>query len=162
MYRGLAISILVLACVGVIGGCASRAQGEIERGRQLLSDNKREEAFAAFDAAVALDPKNADALAGRGCSRLLVDGRAAIADLDRAIELDPKSFDAYRCRAEAHGTAGDRDAALADAQKAVSRPPTTPEPFAEATPATSMARSPTPTRRSPSAEATPSPSGFAA
>ena len=123
MYGRLAISILILACALAVGACASPAQGEVERGKAFLNENKPAEAYAAFDAAVALDPKNAQALTGRGCARPMTDAVAAIADLDRAIDFDPKSFDAYRCRAEAHRTAGQLDAALADATKSVELEP---------------------------------------
>ena len=101
MYRRSAIAIVILACVGALGACGSPAQGEIDRGKELLGADKREEAFVAFDAAVRLAPDNAVALAGRGCSRPywvrgLIraergDDAEARADLLRAIDLAPSA-----------------------------------------------------------------------
>jgi tetratricopeptide (TPR) repeat protein len=113
--------VVLLIAVLTLVSCANPAQAEIDRADDLLTANKLEEARAAYEAALALDPDNPDALAGRGCSRPLAQSNLGMADLDKAIELDPQNYNAHRCRAEAHREAGDLDAALADATKAVER-----------------------------------------
>jgi len=99
------------------------AQAEVDRGDELAYTGRYDEALAAYNAALELDPDRLDALAGRGCAEIHTDVAAAIADLDKVIELDPKSSDGFRCRAEAHRVTGDLDAALADATKALELDP---------------------------------------
>ena len=123
MLRRLATTILSLGCAVGVVACGSPARGQIDQGSKLLGQNKRAEAFAAFDAAVKLDPNNAGALGGRGCSRPMSDTAEAVADLNRAIEIDPKAADAYRCRAEVQRAAGQLDGALVDARKAIELDP---------------------------------------
>ncbi len=113
----LAIALLTLV------SCSNPAQAEIDRGDALLTANKVDEAFAAYDAALAIDPDDPAALAGRGCARSPADHELAMTDLDRAIELDPTSYSGHRCRAESHRASGDLDAALADATKAIELDP---------------------------------------
>ena len=117
MHRST-LAILATAII-TLTSCSNPAQAGVARGDALLVANKVEEAFNAYDAAVTLDPDSAAALAGRGCSRTLAESDLGMADLDRAIELDPRSFAGHRCRAESHRAAGDLDAALSDAAKAV-------------------------------------------
>lgn len=113
----IAIALLTLV------SCSNPAQAEIDRGDALLTANKVDEAFAAYDAALAIDPDDPAALAGRGCARSPADQELAMTDLDRAIELDPTSYSGHRCRAELHRASGDLDAALADATKAIELDP---------------------------------------
>jgi len=86
----LAIALLTLAGAITVVACSNPAQGEIDRGDELFNADKFEEAFAAYNAALELDPDNARALAGRGCSRPESELALAIADLDQAIKLDPQ------------------------------------------------------------------------
>ena len=80
----------IMACALLLGSCSSPAgKTEIDRGHELAAAGKDDEAIVAFNAALAIDPNNAEALAGRGCSELLRDNTAALADLDKAVELDP-------------------------------------------------------------------------
>ena len=122
-YRRIAVATL-LVCAVALGSCTNPAQLEIDRGQELAAAGRDDEAIVAFNAALNLVPDNAEALAGRGCAEILTFNAAAIVDLDKAIELDPETFDGYRCRAEAHRSAGDFDSALADARKAIELDPT--------------------------------------
>jgi tetratricopeptide (TPR) repeat protein len=122
-FRQLAVATVTLVLGMVALSCSNPAQAEIDRGAELASTGRNDEAIAAYRAALELDPDNAEALTGRGCALSQTDVAAAIADLDRAIELDPKSLDGYRCRAGARRIKGDLDAALADATKALELDP---------------------------------------
>src|SRR6185312_11550610 len=72
------------------------AQGDVDRGDALLKDRRFQEAVAAYDHALSIDPKNADALTGRGIGRLnLGDIDPAVEDLSKAIDIDPNAVNAF-------------------------------------------------------------------
>src|SRR5581483_5974399 len=63
-------------------------------------------ALADFDRALDIDPRNVDALIGRGKARTRRQTDVAIKDLTRAIEIDSKCAAAYAARGEAYYTKG--------------------------------------------------------
>ncbi|HUO81707.1 MAG TPA: tetratricopeptide repeat protein [Gammaproteobacteria bacterium] len=90
----------------------------------LGNADRADEAVAAADAAVALDPDYAKAYAARGnIHRLLEQREQAIADYGKAIELDPQDAEAYHSRAAMHLETEQYDDALADFTRAVERDP---------------------------------------
>jgi len=75
----------------------------IALGMLHFGEGRREEAFAWFDRAVAMDENYARARYERANAMLLSGGtKMAIADFDKAIELDPTFHAAYRGRAKSH------------------------------------------------------------
>ena len=122
-HRRVAVAISTLACMVAIVSCSNPAQADIDRGDELAYTGRYDEALAAYNAALELDPGNVDALAGRACAETHTDVAAAIADLDKVIELDPTRSDGFRCRAEARRSSGDLEVALEDAAKALELDP---------------------------------------
>src|SRR5262249_50453294 len=72
------------------------AQGWLGRGNASLELKRFDEAFAAYDKALALKPDFADAWLGRGSTFIeLMRFDEAFAAFDRAVHLDPDFADAY-------------------------------------------------------------------
>ena len=110
---------------------------EYERGMKLLSDGSYTQAVIAFTAAIAIDPKQAPAYAGRGeaymetaklasgditdPSSLPDEARSAyekaIADFVKGAELDAAVVDYYRSAADAYLALGKTEEAIAILQK---------------------------------------------
>jgi tetratricopeptide (TPR) repeat protein len=90
-----------------------------------LRDRKRfDEAFAMYDRAHALEPRDPNVLFDRALARILSgDPAHALADLDESIEIHPAFF-CYRARAIARARTGDHDGAIQDAERAVELAPT--------------------------------------
>lgn len=88
-----------------------------------LMDSDPVAAHAAFDAALALDPRSLEALVNRAVLAFET-GRvdAAVTDLDRALELDPGNPDVLYNRGFAHEKAGRLGDAAADYRSALDRP----------------------------------------
>lgn len=69
----------------------------------------------AFDAALAADPQQVDALYERALLNLAEGQRdAALADLNRVLDLSPRAANAYYARGIAHSAGGDHPRAIAD------------------------------------------------
>ncbi|MDH6223202.1 tetratricopeptide repeat protein [Streptomyces sp. MJP52] len=102
----------------------AQAQAHVARGRHLEPAGREEEAAAAFDRAVALDPENAGARFHRGRARLRA-GRQdeAVDDLTAAVRLDPRDARALAQRGEAHRRARRFDEAVADLTAALALDP---------------------------------------
>jgi tetratricopeptide (TPR) repeat protein len=96
------------------------------RGLALARAAKREEALAAFQQAVRLDPKNAEAHANLGKTQLtLGHWNESIPELREALRLDPGNTQAKRLLSQAYRRAGDAQNA---AKYADASAETTPEP----------------------------------
>ena len=114
------LAIIAIALATLVS-CSNPAQAEIDRGDGLLTANKVDEAYAAYDAALKLDPDNPAGPGGRGCARNLADlaaarhGRPGSCRWNSVLE----SYSGHRCRAETLRASGDLEAALIDATKAV-------------------------------------------
>jgi CubicO group peptidase (beta-lactamase class C family) len=77
--------------------------------------------------AIRLDPKSADAFAGRGSAYLLKgDYDLAIQDYNEAIRLNPKSASAFNGRGAAYFAKGDYNRAIPDYNEAIRLDPRTP------------------------------------
>jgi tetratricopeptide (TPR) repeat protein len=91
-------------------------------GRQqpLLAQDQFDDAVDAFTAILLTDPKNVEALRGRGSAYLKKkDWDAAVADLNQLIERNPRSAEAYCLRVEAYLNKGDYYMAKRDATQAI-------------------------------------------
>lgn len=96
-------------------------------GQLYAFDERYPEAIAAYDAALAADPRFAVALAGRAAARFEAgDIPGALADLDRAIDLGEDAALLYN-RAAALQAAGRWSHALADLEKAALLDPADPD-----------------------------------
>ena len=79
-----------------------------------------DEAIADYTGVIRLDPKNADAYAGRGYAHAMKgDQGKAIADYNEAIRLNPKFADAYYDRGSAYVEKRGAGKALADYTEAI-------------------------------------------
>lgn len=99
-------------------------------GRTLLQAGRIEEALAALDRAVQLDPRSRIAYYNRGLARLrsgMAD--AALTDFDRAIALGPDFMEAYSDRGIVHWQMRRFEAARADFDKAIELDPDHPGSF---------------------------------
>jgi hypothetical protein len=96
------------------------ADAHFSVGVARLNDKQYEQAVAAFDDAIQIDPADSEALQHRGLAHLRL-GRLELAqaDLDAAIRLDPKDIAAYRARAEVRLGLADFAGALADCPVAI-------------------------------------------
>jgi len=94
-------------------------QGFLYRGSMLLDRQRYDEAIGDFDKALALEPKNAVALANRGITRVWQDDYpAATKDLDAAFALEPRNAVIFRGRgllAQRNGASKDAVAAYTTA-----------------------------------------------
>jgi Flp pilus assembly protein TadD len=80
------------------------------RGLALARAAKPEEALAAFQQAVELDPKNAEAHANMGKTQLTLGHvNEAIPELREALRLDPGNTQAKRLLSQAYRRAGDAE-----------------------------------------------------
>ena len=80
-----------------------------------------------YDEAIRLDPRSADAFAGRGSAYLLKgDYDSAILDYNEAIRLNPKSASAFNGRGASYFAKGDYDRAIQDYNEAIRLDPKTP------------------------------------
>jgi len=104
---------------------ALKAANLVEAGQDRQTAGYNSEAIADFDAAIKLDPTNADAYSGRGDIRQEKDDNdGAIADYSRVIELTPiAAYGAWVGRGDAKQAKGDNDGAIADYDRAIDLSP---------------------------------------
>jgi tetratricopeptide (TPR) repeat protein len=129
---------LGLAQVLLRTGRAEEASAELAIAQQKLGPNflisyfrglafdrggKREEAIAAFQDALKLDPSNAEAHLSLGRTEMSLERLdAAIAELQEALRLSPNNTQARRLLSQAYARAGDKEHALAFAATSANAP----------------------------------------
>ena len=92
---------------------------EYEAGMLLLEKFNRPEALAAFDKALTINPRAAEALVGKGVAALMkLDLKEAEDFAERALKINPNLPAALRLRADLHLFVGDFTAALRELEKA--------------------------------------------
>ncbi len=100
-------------------------------GTVLKRNNKLEQAIAAFDAALAINPRHVKALNNRGAVHSQLERYdEAIADFDRALALDRRYGDAYYNKANALAALKRREEALRNFELALSLNPRHPGAYA--------------------------------
>jgi tetratricopeptide (TPR) repeat protein len=93
-------------------------------GTVLKHNNKLEQAIAAFDAALAINPRHVKALNNRGAAHSQLERyEEAIADFDRALALDRRNGDAYYNKANALAALKRRKEALRNYELALALNP---------------------------------------
>lgn len=109
---------------GTPRGEVKRAEGYLERGMIFRQQNNPDQALAAFNRALEIDPtliagyiKRGNLYADRG------DLNRAIADYSEAARIDPKSSLAYLNRGLAHAKQGAFDKVIADTSQAIELEP---------------------------------------
>ncbi|MGD9099487.1 MAG: tetratricopeptide repeat protein [Anaerolineae bacterium] len=95
-----------------------------DKGLEHSERGEHQEALAAFDSALELDPDYASAYNSRAITYAnLGDLERAMADVNQAVELDPDYVDAYNTRGEVYRLQGDHQRAVADYDQAIALDP---------------------------------------
>ncbi len=115
---------LLLFLILLSAGCVTTAEEWNQRGETHHTMGRYEEAVAAFDRAVAIDPGYADAWKNRGLSLGLL-GRANESEesFTRAISLDPGNSETFYYQALVRNATGYRERALESLGQAIAIPP---------------------------------------
>lgn len=103
---------------------SEQVEAHLARARRLVALIRMEQARAAADSAVALDPTNVAALKFRArLAATMMDGRTALNDVNRALDLAPGDSDLLATRAELRWGKNQLAPALQDAMAAVKANP---------------------------------------
>ena len=123
------VLIALISLVGGTLGCTSPTVDHLQKGLNLDSQNRYDEAISEYTKAIELNPNSEAAYLNRGndyVRKLQFD--LAIADFNKAIELNPNDEAAYLARGNAYINKGFRDSAvyifaIADFSKAITLNP---------------------------------------
>ena len=117
MERVLLILLVFIICSA---GCVTTAEEWNQRGETHHTMGRYEEAVAAFDQALSLDPDYSEAWKNRGLSLALV-GRTDESgeSFVRAITLDPGDSEIFYYQALSRNSSGNRSAALESLDAAI-------------------------------------------
>jgi eukaryotic-like serine/threonine-protein kinase len=106
---------------------ADPASDALNRGKDLMKNNRFAEAVQAFTKAADIRSSWVQAYLGRGNAyQKLEQFDAAIRDYSRAIRLDPKNFQGYLSRAQSYVRTEQDEPALADLNQAITLKPEAP------------------------------------
>ena len=120
------MAAVMLGCVLFLGQCSNSSDAYLKQGRELLQNQKFEEAKEYFNKAIAQNAQNAGAFNARGVAYFnLNDMENALLDYNQAIKLSDKDYKAYHNRAMLYTTKNQFDEALQDYNKAILLKPDT-------------------------------------
>jgi tetratricopeptide (TPR) repeat protein len=126
--RNWAVAVGVSLLVGLTAAghaWADAAEDAYDEGVRLMQQGQQHEAIAAFDKAIRLNPRSAEAYNGRGITyHELAQYERAIKDYDAAIRLNPQFADAYFNRGNAYSDFGQHERAIKDYDEAIRLQPT--------------------------------------
>jgi tetratricopeptide (TPR) repeat protein len=113
------LMFLSVALVLEIGGdnhvWGDEASDTYEEGIRLLGERRQKDAIVAFDKAIRLNPRSAEAYHGRGMAHNEIgQNERALKDYDAALALNPQYAEAYFNRANAYSDMGQYERALKD------------------------------------------------
>lgn len=122
----LSTALGVLLIWGVLGMISSglawgdEASDAYDEGGRLLGEGRQRDAIAAFDKAIRLNPRSAEAYHGRGLAyNETGQNERALKDYDAALALNPKYTEAYFDRANVYSDMGQYERALKDYDEAL-------------------------------------------
>ncbi len=116
--------LLILVLFLLTAGCTTEAEEWYQRGEMHHTMGRYEEAVAAYDKAVALDPGYDEAWRNRGLTLSLL-GRSNESEdsFSHALSLSPEDVSIYYYQALARNETGNRAGALESLERAVSLSP---------------------------------------
>jgi len=118
------VLLFLLACILISAGCVTTAEEWTLQGKTHHTMGRYEEAVAAFDKAIALDPDNSEAWKNRGLSLALLSlTDESEASFARAISLNPGDSETFYYQALSRNATGNRSAALESLDHAITVPP---------------------------------------
>jgi tetratricopeptide (TPR) repeat protein len=120
----LLLPALLLFLILLSAGCLTTAEEWNQRGETHHTMGRYEEAVAAFDQAVAIDPGYGEAWKNRGLSLALL-GRTNESgeSFARAIALNPSDSETFYYQALSRNSSGNRSAAMESLDAAIALPP---------------------------------------
>jgi len=110
--------VVALACAQL--AWADAASDAYDEGARLLREGQHKDAIPAFDKAVRLNPRYAEAYNARGVTyNEMAQYERAVKDYDAALSLNPKYAEAYFNRGNAYNDLGQAEKALKDYDEAI-------------------------------------------
>lgn len=118
------VLLILLAFIIFSAGCVTTAEEWNQRGETHHTVGRYEEAVAAFDQAISLDPDYSEAWKNRGLSLALL-GRINESgeSFARAITLNPSDSETFYYQALSWNSTGNRSAAMERLDSAIALPP---------------------------------------
>jgi lipoprotein NlpI len=121
--RGARVLVSVLLMLGVTVNTevwGDEASEAYDKGIQFLSEGRQRDAITAFDKAIRLNPRSAEAYQGRGMAyNETGKNEQALKDYDAALALNPQYAEAYFNRGNVYSDLGQHERALKDYDEAV-------------------------------------------
>jgi tetratricopeptide (TPR) repeat protein len=120
---GLMVFLSIMLVLGI--GVNSQVRGDeasdaYDEGIRLLSEGRQRDAIEAFNKAIRLNPRSAEAYHGRGMAyNETGQNEKALKDYDAALALNPQYIEAYFNRANAYSDLGQYERALKDYDEAI-------------------------------------------
>jgi len=122
--------LLILISVFLSSGCATtpanstshdEASKFTKEGNQYLLQGEFEQAIAAYQKAIELNPNDTEAYLNRGQAYAIGSGQydLAIADYNKVIKINPRDAQAYFKRGKVYKQKGEFDRAISDYSKAI-------------------------------------------
>lgn len=119
------LTICMVSCAVVCNCCAQTAEEDaLRKGVDFIRHDKFDEAIAAFNDVIAINPQSTSAYYNLGSAHdRKGDPNKAILNFSKAIEIDPTLADAYYNRGFAYYKKGSFDNAIADYAKVIELSP---------------------------------------
>jgi tetratricopeptide (TPR) repeat protein len=112
--------VLMLGVGGTAKVWGDEASDAYDKGIQFLSESRQRNAIGAFDKAIRLNPRSAEAYQGRGMAHNETgQNERALKDYDAALALNPQYAEAYFNRGNVYSDLGQHERALKDYDEAI-------------------------------------------
>ncbi|MSQ47912.1 MAG: tetratricopeptide repeat protein [Deltaproteobacteria bacterium] len=115
------VSVLLMFCAGMTTAVwGDEASDAYDKGIKFLSEGRQRDAITAFDQAIRLNPRSAEAYLGRGMAyNETGKNEQALKDYDAALALNPQYAEAYFNRGNTYSDLGQHERALKDYNETV-------------------------------------------